>query len=70
MADEFWRRCSTCKGEIAFSSSYWVCSVSTCNRKQNALVREGWDPLRFTWHNLDQQPATVLTEVVETVAGR
>ena len=22
-------------------------------RKQNALVRDGWDPLRFTWHDLD-----------------
>ena len=25
-------------------------------RKQNALVRAGWDPLRFTWHDLDRRP--------------
>jgi very-short-patch-repair endonuclease len=37
-------------------------------RKQNALVRDGWDPLRFTWHELDGQPAVVLAEIVETVA--
>ena len=38
-------------------------------RKQNALVRDGWDPLRFTWHDLDGHPAAVLAEVVETVAS-
>jgi very-short-patch-repair endonuclease len=37
-------------------------------RKQNALVRAGLDPLRFTWHELDRQPETVLTEVRDTVA--
>lgn len=38
-------------------------------RKQNALVRDGWDPLRFTWHDLDGRPAAVLAEVCETVAA-
>jgi very-short-patch-repair endonuclease len=38
-------------------------------RKQNALVRTGWDPLRFTWHDLDQRPDAVLTEIRETVAA-
>ena len=38
-------------------------------RKQNALVRAGWDPLRFTWHDLDQRPDAVLTEIRETVAA-
>jgi very-short-patch-repair endonuclease len=37
-------------------------------RKQNALVRAGRDPLRFTWHDLDGHPATVLAEVTATLA--
>jgi hypothetical protein len=28
-----WKRCSTCKREIAFHTPYFACSVSTCNRK-------------------------------------
>ncbi len=40
----------------------------TDRRKQNALVRAGWDPLRFTWHDLDGRPAAVLDEVCETLA--
>ena len=35
---ERWRRCSACKNDIAVGSVYWVCSVSTCNRKRTALV--------------------------------
>jgi hypothetical protein len=38
-------------------------------RKQNALVRDGWDPLRFTWHDLDGRPAATLAEIRETVAA-
>jgi hypothetical protein len=34
---ERWRRCSTCKKDIAFRAVYWVCSVSTCNRVRSAL---------------------------------
>ncbi len=37
-------------------------------RKQNALVRAGWDPLRFTWHDLDGRPAAVLAEIRDTLA--
>jgi hypothetical protein len=37
MAD-FWKRCSTCKKEIAFGATYYVCSVSTCNRKRTGLT--------------------------------
>ena len=37
-------------------------------RKQNALVRDGWDPLRFTWHDLDGRPREVATEVRATVS--
>ncbi len=39
-------------------------------RKQNALVRAGWDPLRFTWHDLDRRPGEVLAEVRGTLAAR
>jgi very-short-patch-repair endonuclease len=38
-------------------------------RKQNALVRAGWDPLRFTWHDLDGRPTAVLTEIRDTLAA-
>lgn len=33
-----WRRCSSCKKPIAFRDEYWVCNVSTCNRKNSAFV--------------------------------
>ena len=33
-----WRRCSTCKTWIGFSSSYVRCNVSTCNRKNSGYV--------------------------------
>jgi hypothetical protein len=33
-----WKRCSTCKKEIAFTSVHWVCNVSTCNRTRTALA--------------------------------
>ena len=36
--ETFWRRCSTCKREIAFESAIWKCSVSTCNRKGSSFV--------------------------------
>jgi very-short-patch-repair endonuclease len=32
-------------------------------RKQNALVRAGWVPLRFTWHDLTRQPTAVLAAI-------
>ncbi|MCO1658270.1 hypothetical protein KDL28_24720 [Pseudonocardia sp. S2-4] len=32
-------------------------------RKQNALGREGWLPLRFTWHDLTQHPTEVVAEI-------
>ena len=35
-------------------------------RKQNAFVRAGWDPLRFTWQDLDRRPVAVLDEIEET----
>lgn len=33
-----WRRCSACKKPIALGAKYWVCNVSTCNRKRTGLV--------------------------------
>lgn len=35
---EYWRRCSTCKVQLDFGQNYWVCNVSTCNRKRTGLV--------------------------------
>jgi hypothetical protein len=33
-----WRRCSACKNPIPFGTTYWVCSVSTCNQTRTALA--------------------------------
>jgi histone H3/H4 len=33
-----WRRCNNCKSDMGFEQTYWVCSVSTCNRKRTGLV--------------------------------
>jgi hypothetical protein len=33
-----WRRCSTCKNDIDFDQLYWVCNVSTCNRKRTGTI--------------------------------
>jgi histone H3/H4 len=32
------KRCSTCKEPIGFDARYYLCSVSTCNRKRMTLV--------------------------------
>ena len=32
-----WKKCSACKESIDFSSAYYVCNVSTCNRNRTAL---------------------------------
>lgn len=32
-----WKRCSACKRPIDFGATYYVCSVSTCNRPRTAL---------------------------------
>src|SRR5262245_5522137 len=40
------RRCSSCKQDIALGAKYWVCSVSTCNRNRTALAfcsTDCWD---------------------------
>ena len=33
-----WKRCSVCKKDIACGGRYYLCSVSTCNRKRTQLV--------------------------------
>ena len=33
-----WKRCSVCKKDILHEGKYYVCSVSTCNRKRTGLV--------------------------------
>lgn len=38
MSDSFWKKCTTCKKPISFRSVYWVCNVSTCNRKRTGLT--------------------------------
>jgi hypothetical protein len=35
---EAWRRCSACQKPIALGATYWVCNVSTCNRKRTGMV--------------------------------
>lgn len=32
-----WAGCSTCKKPIGFGQTYYLCSVSTCNRKRNGF---------------------------------
>lgn len=39
MADEStWRLCNICKTPIAYQAKYYVCSVSTCNRKRTGMT--------------------------------
>jgi very-short-patch-repair endonuclease len=37
-------------------------------RRQNALVRQGWTILRFTWHDLTGRPRSVLADIASEVA--
>ena len=66
-----WRRCSSCKKDLEFEQTYWICSVSTCNRKRTGLVfcsvecwdahlpsmrhRESWAEERTAPHRRDWQ---------------
>ena len=38
MNNDLWRRCSACKNPILHRATYWVCSVSTCNRKRTGMA--------------------------------
>lgn len=33
-----WKRCSTCKKDIAFEATYYLCNVSTCRKKRTGFV--------------------------------
>ena len=33
-----WRKCSSCKKDIALGAKYYVCSVSTCNNERTGYV--------------------------------
>ncbi len=35
---QIWKPCSSCKKPIGLNAVYWVCNVSTCNRKRTGLV--------------------------------
>lgn len=63
---EVWKRCSTCKKDIAFKSTYYLCSVSTCTRKRTGFTFcsvECWEehlPLmrhREAWAVEEQAPS-------------
>ena len=32
-----WKNCTSCRKDIDFNTTYWECSVSTCNRKRLGL---------------------------------
>jgi hypothetical protein len=38
VSDNIWRHCNICKTGIGFQAGYFVCSVSTCNRKRTGLT--------------------------------
>ena len=35
---QVWKKCNGCKKPIAYRDPYYVCNVSTCNRKRTGLV--------------------------------
>lgn len=37
LADGIWKHCNICKKPIPFGGEYFLCSVSTCNRKRMGL---------------------------------
>lgn len=70
---EVWKKCSSCKKPIHFKEMYWVCNVSTCNRKRTALSFcsvECWDAHlavvrhRETWAVEKTAPTKELWEMV------
>ncbi len=73
---DFWRRCSSCKKPIPYKTKYWVCNVSTCNRKRTGLAFCGvscWDahvPMmnhRESW--AEERKAPTLEEWQKTLSG-
>lgn len=35
---DYWKKCNSCKKTLPYRSNYWVCNVSTCNRKRTGLI--------------------------------
>ncbi len=38
LAQDHWKKCSTCKSPIGFIKKYYVCSVSSCNGQRTGYV--------------------------------
>ena len=38
MSGATWKRCSSCKKDIGFEATYYLCNVSTCKRKRTGFV--------------------------------
>jgi histone H3/H4 len=38
MTDTVWKPCNICKGPIGYQQQYYLCSVSTCQRKRTGLT--------------------------------
>jgi hypothetical protein len=71
-----WRRCNSCKKPILYKAKYWVCNVSTCNRKRTGLAFcdvSCWDahlPLmnhRESW--AEERTAPTAEEWAKTLSG-
>jgi hypothetical protein len=69
----YWRKCNSCKKEIAYGATYYVCNVSTCNRKRTGLVFcevSCWDahiPLvnhRESWAEEERAPSKSQWEAI------
>ncbi len=81
-----WRRCSACKKPISLGATYWICSVSTCNRARTALAfctvtcwevhlpeahhREAWALERSAPRTATDVPATPRPAAAPAPAGR
>jgi hypothetical protein len=74
--EDHWRKCSSCKKPVFYGAKYWVCNVSTCNRKRTGLIFcnvSCWDahiPMmnhRESW--AEERKAPSLDEWRKTLAG-
>lgn len=73
---DYWRKCNSCKKAIGYKALYWVCNVSTCNRKRTGLVFcdvSCWDAHvpgmnhRESW--AEERAAPTLEEWKKTLSG-
>ncbi len=58
--------------KLAIEVDGWAWHVDSARfrndrRKGNTITLAGWDLLRFTWHDLENRPGAVLTEITETL---